>query len=87
MITTATEHAMNLELFANDSGTRSAYLSVGSVEVWAQVLGGGEAPDWPHPKDKRWGVNREPGGTSYYLGPLVVTLSRRASRGAKAATT
>jgi len=74
-----------MEIEKLGSGT---YARIGNGEAWMQWLSRDETPDWPHPRDKRWGIKREPGGTTVYLGRLVVTMSQRSTtRRPNAATT
>jgi len=70
---------MNIETYSDAmSGSRALSARGAWGEVWAQWLAGNDTSDWPHPLGRRWGINREAGGTTLYAARLVVTVSRAA---------
>jgi hypothetical protein len=58
------------------TGTHALFVLTFGREVWAQWLRGDDTPDCPHPQGRRWGVSVQPGGTTLYVGRIVVTVSR-----------
>jgi len=60
---------------------KAVYASACGREVWAEVIGGKEAPPVAHPQGRRWGVVRsERGDVTLYAGRLYATTGRRDRR-------